>query len=269
MNLANLNMGGNPLASPNAAHLQMLAVAQAQAQISQAAQAAQTAQAAQAAQLGGYGYPSGQSTLSAPRANRIPSGRRSPMLGGGHGHPGKSPSPVPMAQGQGGGAGGGAGVAGPDDVDIKILDDVSSWLRVLRLHKYTTNFEHSNWRDMVQMTDQDLQDKGVAAQGARSKFLKVSGSRRDTERGKEGFHLAAAHHQIQLDTDNCLGLLQRPHHRRLAAPAWIGAVGPRCRRQGQGGQVNGHCPPGCRLKTLKLDFCLEMTLYPFDDDITE
>lgn len=169
MNLANVNLGGlnalgnNPLASPGA--VQMLALAQAQAQ-AQAAQVAQAAQAAQAAQLGSYGYPGG--TLNAPRANRIPSaGRRSPMLGG------KAGSPGPTPQTAGGGAGSGAGVAGPDDVDPKVLDDVANWLRVLRLHKYTSNFERSHWRDMILMNDQDLQDKGVAAQGARSKFLKV------------------------------------------------------------------------------------------------
>ena len=165
MNLANLNLA-NPLASPNA--MQMLAVAQAQqaAQLSQVAQAAQAAQAAQ--QLGGYGFPGSQ--LNAPRAgSRAPSGRRSPL-------PGQkgATSPNPATSTQGGGAGGGAGVAGPDDVDIKILEDVQGWLRVLRLHKYTSNFERSNWREMVNFTDQDLQARGVAAQGARSKFLKVS-----------------------------------------------------------------------------------------------
>jgi hypothetical protein len=49
----------------------------------------------------------------------------------------KPSSPVPdrPAGGvTGGGAGGGAGVAGPDDVDPRILADVTNWLRVLRLH---------------------------------------------------------------------------------------------------------------------------------------
>lgn len=131
MNLASLNLGGinalnNPLASPNA--MQVLALAQAQAQ-AQAQQVAQAAQGLQAAQLGGYGGLG--SGLNAPRpSNRIPSGRRSPMLGG----KSSSPGPAGPAQGGGGGAGGGAGVAGPDDVDLKVLDDVSTWLRVLRLH---------------------------------------------------------------------------------------------------------------------------------------
>lgn len=133
MNLANLNLGGinalnNPLTSPNA--MQVLALAQAQAQ-AQAQQVAQAAQGLQAAQLGGYGNLG--STLNAPRpSNRIPSGRRSPMLGGKATSPG--PSGPAQGGGGGGGAGGGAGVAGPDDVDPKVLDDVSTWLRVLRLH---------------------------------------------------------------------------------------------------------------------------------------
>ncbi|WWC66153.1 uncharacterized protein I206_100054 [Kwoniella pini CBS 10737] len=96
-------------------------------------------------------------------------GRKSPMLGGGS----AKGSPAPGAAGGGGGAGGGAGVAGPDDVDMKILEDTSGWLRVLRLHKYTPNFEKISWKEMIEMNDQDLQDKGISAQGARTKFLKV------------------------------------------------------------------------------------------------
>lgn len=39
--------------------------------------------------------------------------------------------------------------------------------------KYTPNFETVKWRDMVVMTDSDLQAQGVAALGARRKLLKV------------------------------------------------------------------------------------------------
>jgi hypothetical protein len=46
-------------------------------------------------------------------------------------------------------------------------------LSLLLLQKYTPNFEGSKWRDMVVMTDADLEDKGVAALGARRKLLKV------------------------------------------------------------------------------------------------
>lgn len=57
--------------------------------------------------------------------------------------------------------------------DISVLNDVPAWLRHLRLHKYTPNFEGSNWREMVQMNEQALIDKGVAALGARRKMLKT------------------------------------------------------------------------------------------------
>ncbi len=109
--LAGLGMNlFNPLANA-----QMLALAQAQAQ--QLSTAASFASA-------GYGG------LNPRGPARPPGGaaRRSPLLGG------KSHSPTPDRGVGGGGAGSGAGVAGPDDVDMKILEDTSSWLRVLRLH---------------------------------------------------------------------------------------------------------------------------------------
>ncbi|KAK4689468.1 hypothetical protein P7C73_g630, partial [Tremellales sp. Uapishka_1] len=142
-------LGFNPLLN-NATAAQMLAMAQAQQMNS--ATAASFAQA-------GYGGPQ-------TRAASRPQGRRSPMLGGGGKH---SPSPAQT----GGGAGGGAGVAGPDDVDLKVLEDIATWLRVLRLHKYTSNFEKCHWREMTMMTDKDLQEQGVAALGARNKMLKT------------------------------------------------------------------------------------------------
>ncbi|KAI0823153.1 hypothetical protein BC628DRAFT_1384910 [Trametes gibbosa] len=60
-----------------------------------------------------------------------------------------------------------------EDVDPKVLEDVPSWLRSLRLHKYTPNFEGMNWRDMVAMDEAALEAKGVAALGARRKMLKT------------------------------------------------------------------------------------------------
>lgn len=113
MSLANLNLGmGGSMMNANAA--QMLALAQAQ-------------QLSASTYTAGYGG----TNLHLPRGQRpaASAGRRSPMLGGN-----KSNSPVPGAGAGGGGAGGGAGVAGPDDVDVKVLEDVSQWLRILRLH---------------------------------------------------------------------------------------------------------------------------------------
>jgi hypothetical protein len=53
-----------------------------------------------------------------------------------------------------------------DDFDPVVLNDVAGWLRTLRLHKYTPNFEGMSWKDMVVMDAQ-----GVA--GARRKMLKT------------------------------------------------------------------------------------------------
>ena len=60
-----------------------------------------------------------------------------------------------------------------EDVDPKVLEDVPAWLRSLRLHKYTPNFEGMHWKDMVLMDEAALEAKGVAALGARRKMLKT------------------------------------------------------------------------------------------------
>ncbi|GAB1520626.1 Flap-structured DNA-binding and RNA-binding protein [Rhizoctonia solani] len=62
---------------------------------------------------------------------------------------------------------------GEDDIDPSLLNDVPGWLRSLRLHKYTPNFEGMAWRDMVVMDEAALEAKGVAALGARRKMLKT------------------------------------------------------------------------------------------------
>lgn len=117
MNFAQL--GINPLAANPA---QMLALAQAQQQLNNPAYAS-------AGFHGQGGYTSSRPSAGAPTAGRPSAGRRSPM-------PNVRNSPTPQASGTGtgGGAGGGAGVAGPDDVDPKVLEDTAGWLRVLRLH---------------------------------------------------------------------------------------------------------------------------------------
>ncbi len=60
-----------------------------------------------------------------------------------------------------------------DDFDPAVLNDVAGWLRTLRLHKYTPNFEGMTWKDMVVMDEVALEAKGVAALGARRKMLKT------------------------------------------------------------------------------------------------
>ncbi|CAE6426741.1 hypothetical protein ACGC1H_005630 [Rhizoctonia solani] len=112
--------------------------------------------AAQLAQLNA-GFPLGmmgglqQQQQPGPRSTRsAASGRRSPK--------------PPTAN---------AGKGGEDEVDPALLNDIPAWLRSLRLHKYTPNFEGMHWKDMVTMDEAALEAKGVAALGARRKMLKT------------------------------------------------------------------------------------------------
>lgn len=68
----------------------------------------------------------------------------------------------------------GSGTNPDEPVDLNLLADIPAWLRSLRLHKYTPNFDGSStWQEMILMTNTDLENKGVAALGARRKLLKV------------------------------------------------------------------------------------------------
>ncbi|KAG4302577.1 hypothetical protein PCANB_001199 [Pneumocystis canis] len=57
-------------------------------------------------------------------------------------------------------------------VNDLLLNDIPAWLRGLRLHKYSDNLGDMNWKDLIEMTDEQLEMKGVAALGARRKLLK-------------------------------------------------------------------------------------------------
>lgn len=61
-----------------------------------------------------------------------------------------------------------------DPTDPGLLEDIPSWLRSLRLHKYTDNLKDMSWQDLVELDDKGLEAKGVNALGARNKMLKVS-----------------------------------------------------------------------------------------------
>ncbi|KAF2641540.1 hypothetical protein P280DRAFT_489884 [Massarina eburnea CBS 473.64] len=60
-----------------------------------------------------------------------------------------------------------------DPTDPGLLNDIPSWLRSLRLHKYTDNLKDMKWQDLVELDDEGLEKRGVNALGARRKMLKV------------------------------------------------------------------------------------------------
>ncbi|KAJ2448478.1 Flap-structured DNA-binding and RNA-binding protein [Coemansia sp. RSA 2424] len=66
-----------------------------------------------------------------------------------------------------------AGLKPQEPVDLSLVRDIPAWLRSLRLHKYTECFADMDWTDVVTLSDEDLQAKGVIALGARRKMLKV------------------------------------------------------------------------------------------------
>ncbi|KAJ5893349.1 hypothetical protein N7495_005040 [Penicillium taxi] len=60
-----------------------------------------------------------------------------------------------------------------DPTDPTLLKDIPSWLRSLRLHKYTDHLKDLQWTELVELDDKALEDRGVNALGARNKMLKV------------------------------------------------------------------------------------------------
>lgn len=60
-----------------------------------------------------------------------------------------------------------------DPVDFDVLENIPAWMRSLRLHKYTSIFEKFRWQEIILLDDKQLTELGVAALGARRKFLKI------------------------------------------------------------------------------------------------
>jgi hypothetical protein len=60
-----------------------------------------------------------------------------------------------------------------DPADPSLLQDIPSWLRSLRLHKYTDNLKDMKWTDLIELDEKALEERGVNALGARRKMLKV------------------------------------------------------------------------------------------------
>jgi len=61
-----------------------------------------------------------------------------------------------------------------DPTNPALLQDIPSWLRSLRLHKYTDNLKDLKWTELIELDDKGLEDRGVNALGARKKMIKVS-----------------------------------------------------------------------------------------------
>jgi len=61
----------------------------------------------------------------------------------------------------------------PDQIDLESLEDIPTFLRSLRLHKYQPAFEGMTWKQMIKLKDEELLKRGVSALGARNKMLKV------------------------------------------------------------------------------------------------
>ncbi len=60
-----------------------------------------------------------------------------------------------------------------EDFDPEVLKDIPSWLRGLRLHKYTTCFDGLTWQEMVGLDDETLEKRGIATLGARRRLMRT------------------------------------------------------------------------------------------------
>lgn len=59
----------------------------------------------------------------------------------------------------------------PNEVaSIELLNNIPAWLKLLRLHKYTDCLKDVYWKDLIGLNSDQLEEKGVAALGARRKL---------------------------------------------------------------------------------------------------
>lgn len=62
----------------------------------------------------------------------------------------------------------------PSEVaSVDLLNNIPAWLKLLRLHKYTDCLKDMYWKDLIELNSEQLEEKGVAALGARRKLLKA------------------------------------------------------------------------------------------------
>lgn len=67
-----------------------------------------------------------------------------------------------------------AGTSMPNEIaSFELLNNIPAWLKLLRLHKYTDCLKDIYWKELVSLLDQQLEDRGVRALGARRKLLKA------------------------------------------------------------------------------------------------
>ncbi|KAF2870961.1 hypothetical protein BDV95DRAFT_50610 [Massariosphaeria phaeospora] len=91
----------------------------------------------------------------------------------GDGHPGYISDHSDMNRGRSPRGRRGSSKPPEDPTDPSLLQDIPSWLRSLRLHKYTDNLKDLKWTDLIELDDEALEKRGVNALGARRKMLKV------------------------------------------------------------------------------------------------
>lgn len=60
-----------------------------------------------------------------------------------------------------------------EDFRPEVLNDIPSWLRSLRLHKYTVCFDGLTWQEMVVLDDEALEKRGIATLGARRRLMRT------------------------------------------------------------------------------------------------
>ncbi|KAJ7904814.1 hypothetical protein B0H13DRAFT_2024702 [Mycena leptocephala] len=168
-------MGGMGGMNPFGVNMNMLAMGISPETQLLAAQMAQ-AQMAAAAQGGAFGMGGGMGAgwLGMQQGQGPHSAGVGRMMMGRPPTSARTPKSAVSSSSRGGDSAGVGGTPkGEEDVDPALLNDIPGWLRSLRLHKYTPNFEGMRWQDMVIMDEAALEGKGVAALGARRKMLKT------------------------------------------------------------------------------------------------
>ncbi|KAL4898255.1 hypothetical protein BDV59DRAFT_2101 [Aspergillus ambiguus] len=174
--------GPNQLVAGQLLNAQQLAALQAQQQASMAGRRSRPTSpgiAMQGGSLGAMGFTSPQNNgfLAAYDPNNPLMGNGLGALGLGQfglgGHEGYLSDHSEVTRGRSPRGRRGSSKPPEDPTDPNLLKDIPSWLRSLRLHKYTDNLKDLKWTELVDLNDKALEERGVNALGARNKMLKV------------------------------------------------------------------------------------------------